>query len=578
MSQPPTFQTNEFNAAYFSSATDSLTIAEGDKRYIRTGGAISVASISVGGNMLNGVESGYLTSIAAGTAQNSKALVLNSTGSISGITSLTSTTLACTTHSQGGTNYNLANMLTTSTTTNITSVGTLGSLSVSGAISSGSITTTGTNTINTYGITTGTGGLTGTIKTASQTNITSVGTLGSLNVAGSISCGILATTGFGDVNSYSLTAGLGGINGTLNTASQPNITSLGAISALCVGDNSQGSTYDLNVLSSTTASVMVGRVQSQRNAYMLEFNYVALGSTSNYLSFRPNGITTSAISLFGDGRTTIGSTSLVSTRLLVAGSSSYLSGSFERVLRCQNDNATPMAFEVQIYNEAGGSASNGVAIGTYTADPLKLMVGNSSYAYLNSSGRLMVGNTTNWSPEATIHARGEIFADNMFHSKNNVDGQAKYRFNWSQANYPALGTDVIAGAVRLGICDGSYNWVSYVPVRGGAYTNASDVRLKTDIVECPHGLEAVMNMKPRKYRMIQENTIHLGFVAQELAEIVPEAVSGEECPNDTLNEQGFPVDPMGIDLASLTSVLCKAIQEQQIQIEELKRALEVLVR
>ncbi|KAK1941348.1 hypothetical protein P3T76_007214 [Phytophthora citrophthora] len=91
-------------------------------------------------------------------------------------------------------------------------------------------------------------------------------------------------------------------------------------------------------------------------------------------------------------------------------------------------------------------------------------------------------------------------------------------------------------------------------------------------------------MKPRRFKMIQEQTDHVGFIAQEMAEIVPEAVAGEECPNDTLNEQGFPVDPMGIDLGSLTSVLCKAIQEQlelllsqQSRIEELEKTIASLI-
>ncbi|KUF81034.1 hypothetical protein AM587_10000712 [Phytophthora nicotianae] len=138
-----------------------------------------------------------------------------------------------------------------------------------------------------------------------------------------------------------------------------------------------------------------------------------------------------------------------------------------------------------------------------------------------------------------------------------------------------MGSDATVGAIRIRICDATCTWTAYAPVRGGAYTNASDQRPKTDIVDVPYGLDAVLQMQPRKFKMIQENNVHVGFVAQELAAVIPEAV--EQGANDDLNPGGFPINPWGIDLASLTSVLCKAIQEQQAQIEELKRTISTLL-
>jgi len=98
------------------------------------------------------------------------------------------------------------------------------------------ITTEPTNTINfgsdpyadlrVAGLTAST--LTGTISTAAQPNITSLGTLSSLSVSGNISC-------------------TGNVSGTLSTAAQPNITSLGTLSSL----SSSGNIY-------TTGSVMAG--------------------------------------------------------------------------------------------------------------------------------------------------------------------------------------------------------------------------------------------------------------------------------------------------------------------------------
>ncbi|ETP31316.1 hypothetical protein F442_19805 [Phytophthora nicotianae P10297] len=80
-------------------------------------------------------------------------------------------------------------------------------------------------------------------------------------------------------------------------------------------------------------------------------------------------------------------------------------------------------------------------------------------------------------------------------------------------------------------------------------------------------------MKPRKYKMIQDDTTHIGFIAQELKQVCPIPVSGD--PNSPLHpETGLPPDPMGIDLASLTSVLCKAIQEQNALITALQTQMQ----
>jgi C1q domain len=76
------------------------------------------------------------------------------------------------------------------------------------------------------------GNLIGTIRTAAQTSITSVGTLSALSVTGNISGGNLL--------------------GTIQTAAQPNITSVGTLSALSVtgnvgiGTSSPGSKLDIN--------------------------------------------------------------------------------------------------------------------------------------------------------------------------------------------------------------------------------------------------------------------------------------------------------------------------------------------
>ncbi|KAG3105524.1 hypothetical protein PI125_g13418 [Phytophthora idaei] len=380
--------------------------------------------------------------------------------------------------------------------------------------------------------------------TASQTGITNVGTLESLGVTNGISCGSLSCS-TGTISGYTLSSGAGGITGKLNTAGQTIITSVGTLTGLWVGGAPTAHTMIAgNTIGTTTTNVWYNLVVGQNS------DTVGAGSGISFTNDSAYGTNLSAMTP---------SCSIVATR--TGGSYAYSNLCFytrsldsatspmaERMTIAQAgnvgiDNPSPQMLldlgqqtvdrKISIYNtgvstsDFYGLGANGAALRFYSAgshewyiaSKLSSTLGTKSMI-LNTSGRLMVGG--NLAPEAFIHSGGEIFANNMFHSKNNVDGQAKYRFNWSQANYPGLGTDAIAGAVRLGICDGSYNWVSYVPVRGGAYTNASDRRIKRNIIDIPYGLAEVMRMRPRRFIMIEGNTDHVGFIAQEMAEVIPE--------------------------------------------------------
>jgi hypothetical protein len=56
------------------------------------------------------------------------------------------------------------------------------------------------------------------------------------------------------------------------------------------------------------------------------------------------------------------------------------------------------------------------------------------------------------------------------------------------------------------------------------YTTSSDVRMKTDIAPATCGLAEVLRLNPVSFRRDGKDRIELGFVAQDVAEVIPEAV------------------------------------------------------
>ncbi|MEZ4778487.1 MAG: tail fiber domain-containing protein [Flavobacteriaceae bacterium] len=110
----------------------------------------------------------------------------------------------------------------------------------------------------------------------------------------------------------------------------------------------------------------------------------------------------------------------------------------------------------------------------------------------------------------------------------------------------------------------------------------SDAREKQEIKELTYGLDKIMQLQPKTYQWIDPNidkhATHLGFMAQDLKEILPEVVVDKEWKNldENGNKEWVPAERLGVNYAEIIPVLVKAIQEQQEQIEELKDQIKTL--
>jgi len=105
-----------------------------------------------------------------------------------------------------------------------------------------------------------------------------------------------------------------------------------------------------------------------------------------------------------------------------------------------------------------------------------------------------------------------------------------------------------------------------------AYVTSSDYRLKENVQPMTGALSKVAALKPCAYTWKIDGSSGQGFIAHELAEVVPDAVSGEK---DAVNEDGS-IKPQGIDTSFLVATLTAAIQEQQQMIETLQAKVAAL--
>ncbi len=189
---------------------------------------------------------------------------------------------------------------------------------------------------------------------------------------------------------------------------------------------------------------------------------------------------------------------------------------------------------------------------------LKLDVNEQTAMTITTGGNVGIG-TTN--PIFQLEVLDDRAADGVAHFQNqNTTGHADgITIQIGPDENPTGGNMFIifrdGSQSRVGSINGNYS--------GGInYNTTSDARLKTNIVDCNEGLDVVSRMKVRNYEMISApGKKQIGFLAQELQQVYPQAVSGS--PDSDVNEE-----PMMIDYGRLTPILAKAIQELQLQVDK----------
>jgi len=107
---------------------------------------------------------------------------------------------------------------------------------------------------------------------------------------------------------------------------------------------------------------------------------------------------------------------------------------------------------------------------------------------------------------------------------------------------------------------------------GTEFNTTSDYRLKKNIKSLSNQIEEVKKLKPVEFDWTFEESSSVGFIAHELQEVFPHAVSGEK---DGVGLDG-EMFPQGVDYGRITPLLTAALQEAITRIETLESEVKTL--
>jgi len=338
--------------------------------------------------------------------------------------------------------------------------------------------------------------------------------------------------------------------------------SIGTASSTVPGDNS----YTLNLLDLNSAMAFGDNSQTSRNVIVGEYGTTDTDQLwlhgKNGTFFTHNNPPSIAGVIDSIGNFGLGTTS-PDSNLEVAGST----GS-NTVLHVRNDSTGSTRLKLsnatdtnvngfQIINNAFNGSVNLI---NYKDTTLALWTNGSQRLTILSNGDVGIKTT---SPIYELDVVGDIRARG-----NGTGNIYSGTFGARLSNYYSFLTT--NSEFRVGYANGG----GYSVCRASAFTVSSDYRLKEKIVTLTDPLDRLRQLNVYKFNWIDkpnEKAVD-GFIAHEVAEVIPEAVVGVK---DEIGIDGKP-EYQGIDQAKIVPLLTAALQEAIKKIENLEERINLI--
>ena len=210
--------------------------------------------------------------------------------------------------------------------------------------------------------------------------------------------------------------------------------------------------------------------------------------------------------------------------------------------------------------------------------------GNTERMRITSGGNVGIGTA---SPAEKLSVLGTISVMTTSNAPTNSFVRLGTFSNGSWGSYVSAGTNYngeLATTLKLGTTDSGGNGTDRMTIStngsigapsGTNIYNASDARLKKNISKIAYGLDTISALNPVKFNWVdgfepsEDGKDMLGFVAQEVQTIIPEAIEGFGGNSITIGDTIID-NPLRVNEKFIIPVLVKAIQELSAKVSLLE--------
>ena len=365
-----------------------------------------------------------------------------------------------------------------------------------------------------------------------------------------------------------------GIGGSPSGSYKLEVTGTAKVSStlLVSGASTFSSAITLSTASTSYGSVF--SIANTSNSKQWNFTTVGSGIAGRTGNLEINNNVADIFAITQAGNVGIGTTS-PSYLLDVNGMARILRNGGDEALRISNDNGYIGFFNTANSTRSGYIQGNttSLQISSSLAIPIQFLTGDAEKMRITSGGNVGINNTT---PSTYLDVSNNGTNNNAYITTRNT-GINGYRSGAIFTNSAAGGLSWYLVSTNNG--DGDWGGGKFAISTNNAvgvylngstattWTGQSDIRLKDIDSEIENAIDKVNKLRGVRFTWKSDETkkMQVGLIAQEVKEVLPEAVDFDETNEDYR---------MGVQYTDLIPLLVNAIKELSAQNQDLKSRLD----